>query len=77
MQEEELARLQGDQEDLLVLLTDQETKITEMKRALRKYGETFSDDDDEDEEEDDDGLGPVHFEVGASTSDEDDEDLLS
>ncbi|RXG71409.1 hypothetical protein Avbf_00705 [Armadillidium vulgare] len=50
--EAELEKLQSEQEDLLVLLTDQETKISEMKRTLRSYGEVFSDDDDNEDEDD-------------------------
>nr|XP_045622193.1 general vesicular transport factor p115-like isoform X2 [Procambarus clarkii] len=50
--EEELDTIKREQEDLLVLVTDQDSKVSEYRRKLRGYGEDVTDDDDD---EDDDG----------------------
>lgn len=43
----ELERLRKDQEDLLELLTDQDTKLTSFKNRLRELGATIEDEDSE------------------------------
>ena len=44
--------MKKEQEDLLVLLTDQDTKLSSYRKRLRQLGETTTDDEDEDAEED-------------------------
>ncbi|KAK4312132.1 hypothetical protein Pmani_016425 [Petrolisthes manimaculis] len=46
----ELDCLKREQEDLLVLVTDQESKVAEYRRKLRSYGEEVTDDEDDDED---------------------------
>lgn len=52
----ELKGIQGEQEDLLVLVTDQDSKMAEYRRKLRSYGEDVTDDEDEDDEDADYGI---------------------
>lgn len=52
----ELKGIQGEQEDLLVLVTDQDSKMAEYRRKLRSYGEDVTDDEDEDDEDGDYGI---------------------
>ncbi|XP_042868347.1 general vesicular transport factor p115-like isoform X4 [Penaeus japonicus] len=52
----ELKAIQGEQEDLLVLVTDQDSKMAEYRRKLRSYGEDVTDDEDEDDEDGDYGI---------------------
>nr|XP_053654796.1 LOW QUALITY PROTEIN: general vesicular transport factor p115-like [Cherax quadricarinatus] len=52
--EEELDAIKREQEDLLVLVTDQDSKVSEYRRKLRGYGEDVTDDDDDDDEDDGD-----------------------
>lgn len=49
--EDNYKKLQGDQEDLLELLTDQENKITKYKQQLKANGIAVEDDNDEEEEQ--------------------------
>ncbi|XP_054155368.1 general vesicular transport factor p115-like [Oppia nitens] len=44
--ESELETLRKEQEDLLVLLTDQDSKLGQYKKRLKELGETVEDDDD-------------------------------
>lgn len=46
--------LKKEQEDLLVLLADQDSRIDQYKKKLKELGELDIDDDDDDEEDDDD-----------------------
>lgn len=48
----EMEKLRKDQEDLLELLTDQDTKMSAYRRQLRSYGAAIEPSDDEEEEED-------------------------
>lgn len=48
---QDLERLRKDQEDLLELLSDQENKITKLKKQLRAVGLVVEDDDELDEED--------------------------
>lgn len=69
--EDELENLKKEQEDLLVLVTDQDSKMSDYRRRLRRYGEDVTDDEDDDDE---DGM------YGSLTGsyddyDDDDEDL--
>ncbi|XP_060552490.1 general vesicular transport factor p115-like isoform X2 [Ruditapes philippinarum] len=57
MIKEELETLKKEQEDLLVLLADQDTKIDKYKQKLKELGQEVEDDDDDDDfdvEDDDD-----------------------
>lgn len=47
----QVEKLLADQEDLLVLIADQEQKLTVFKERLRALGEKIEDDDDDDENE--------------------------
>ncbi|XP_055590032.1 general vesicular transport factor p115-like [Uranotaenia lowii] len=47
----DLDKLRRDQEDLMELLTDQETKIGSYRQLLKQLGHKLDDDSDEDEEE--------------------------
>ncbi|KAK4288689.1 hypothetical protein Pmani_038289, partial [Petrolisthes manimaculis] len=47
----ELDCLKREQEDLLVLVTDQESKVAEYRRKLRSYGEEVTDDEDDEDGE--------------------------
>ncbi|CAG2206770.1 unnamed protein product [Mytilus edulis] len=51
--EDELDTLKKEQEDLLVLLADQDTKIDKYKTKLKELGEQVDDDDDDDDLGDD------------------------
>ncbi|KAJ8981003.1 hypothetical protein NQ317_014870 [Molorchus minor] len=46
--EEELEKMRRDQDDLLTVLTDQESKLNLFKNRLRELGETVEDDVDSD-----------------------------
>ncbi|KAL4240944.1 Vesicle-mediated ER to Golgi transport protein [Mactra antiquata] len=50
---EELETLRKEQEDLLVLLADQDTKIDKYKTKLKELGQEVEDDDDDDDYDDD------------------------
>ncbi|XP_071524223.1 general vesicular transport factor p115 isoform X3 [Panulirus ornatus] len=54
--EEELDTIKREQEDLLVLVTDQSSKMSEYRRKLRSYGEEVTDDEDDDDEDGDYGI---------------------
>ncbi|XP_042230917.1 general vesicular transport factor p115-like isoform X2 [Homarus americanus] len=54
--EEELHTIKGEQDDLLVLVTDQDSKMSEYRRKLRSYGEDVTEDEDDDEEDEDYGI---------------------
>lgn len=49
--QEELDIIKREQEDLLVLVTDQDSKMSEYRRKLRAYYEDVTEDEDEDDEE--------------------------
>ncbi|XP_053393471.1 general vesicular transport factor p115-like isoform X2 [Mercenaria mercenaria] len=51
---EELETLKKEQEDLLVLLADQDTKIDKYKQKLKELGQEVEDDDDDDDFDDED-----------------------
>lgn len=51
--EEELDTIKREQEDLLVLVTDQDSKMSEYRRKLRTYGEDVTEDEDEEDEDGD------------------------
>lgn len=44
--------LKREQEDLLVLVTDQDSKLAEYRKKLRCYGEDVTDDDEDEDDED-------------------------
>ena len=46
--EDELDTLKKEQEDLLVLLADQDTKIDKYKTKLKELGQQVEDDDEDD-----------------------------
>jgi len=52
--EEQNDSIKKEQEDLLVLLSEQDTKLGEYKQQLRKLGVEVSDDEEEDDDDDDD-----------------------
>lgn len=54
--QEELDTIKREQEDLLVLVTDQDSKMSEYRRKLRSYGEEVTDDEDDDDEDGDYGI---------------------
>lgn len=54
--EEDLENLRKEQEDLLVLLADQDTKMDEYKKKLKDLGEQVEDDDEDDDDLGDDDL---------------------
>lgn len=51
--QEELDTIKREQEDLLVLVTDQDSKMSEYRRKLRTYGEDVTEDEDEEDEDGD------------------------
>lgn len=51
--EEDLDTIKREQEDLLVLVTDQDSKMSEYRRKLRAYGEDVTEDEDEEDEDGD------------------------
>lgn len=51
--EDELDTIRREQEDLLVLVTDQDSKMSEYRRKLRAYGEDVTEDEDDEDEEGD------------------------
>lgn len=51
--QEELDTIRREQEDLLVLVTDQDSKMSEYRRKLRAYGEDVTEDEDDEDEEGD------------------------
>ncbi|XP_068236171.1 general vesicular transport factor p115 isoform X2 [Palaemon carinicauda] len=67
--EDDLENLKKEQEDLLVLVTDQDSKMSDYRRRLRRYGEDVT--DDEDDEDDEDG---VYGSLGGAYDDYDDDD---
>lgn len=63
----ELDKLRKDQEDLLELLSDQDTKVNQYKLRLRALGQQVdASDDDDDDEDDDDGSDEFHKENNLS-----------
>ncbi|KAK7075822.1 hypothetical protein SK128_027031, partial [Halocaridina rubra] len=69
--QEELDNIRKEQEDLLVLVTDQDSKMSDYRRKLRRYGEDVTDDDDDDELD----TGDFNISDTYDDDDEDDEDL--
>lgn len=49
---EELESIRKEQEDLLVLCSDQDTKLKDYRSRLRNLGEQIEDDDDDEDDED-------------------------
>lgn len=49
--QEDLETIKREQEDLLVLVTDQDSKMSEYRRKLRAYGEDVTEDEDEEDED--------------------------
>lgn len=50
---EELESIRKEQEDLLVLCSDQDTKLKDYRCRLRNVGEQVEDEDDDDEDDED------------------------
>jgi predicted nuclease with TOPRIM domain len=66
----EIEKLRKDQEDLLELLADQDTKMSEYRRRLRELGQQVEGSDDEDEDDDEKVAAGTATQVGSSQNGE-------
>ncbi len=55
-----MSNLKKEQDDLLVLLADQDSKIRDYRRRLQLLGQSVTDDDDEEDDDDEDDSQQHH-----------------